>query len=261
MDEGLVTELESAIADAGALVVRAQKYRRGAGPEGAALLGAALALGDEARRLHRRDALDAAGTARLLAEARALAERLRALLDEVRAGPDYRAAVAAHRAGDRAALARLLPAIFAGLEPAPAPADLFAALAWLRRGRLRLAEDVVAEVLAARTEGLAGEGDDLSPGADPELPAVTLRSDALPTEPLVLRLPAAALPAPVLRLVESGDYLVHAARLPAPVALRLAARLETDEDLRVELAPADYARWRDAVARALAAAGVPVEAG
>ena len=146
MDEGLVTELESAIADSGALVVRAQKYRRGAGPEGAALLGAALALGDEARRLHRRDALDAAGTARLLAEARALAERLRALLDEVRAGPDYRAAVAAHRAGDRAALARLLPAIFAGLEPAPAPGDFFAALAWLRRGRPRPAEEVVGEV-------------------------------------------------------------------------------------------------------------------
>ncbi len=261
MDEGLVTELESAIADSGALVVRAQKYRRGAGPEGAALLGAALALGDEARRLHRRDALDAAAAAHLLAEARALAERLQALLAEVRAGVDYRAAVVAHRAGDRTTLARLLPAIFAGLEPAPAPGDLFAALAWLRRGRPRPAEEVVGEVLAARAEGLAGEGDDLSPGADPELPAVTLRSDALPAEPLVLRLPAAALPAPVLRLVESGDYLVHAARLPAPVALRLAARLETDEDLRVELAPADYARWRDAVARALAAAGVPVEAG
>src|SRR5438067_11986003 len=29
-----------------------------------------------------------------------------------------------------------------------------------------------------RAEGLAGEGDDLSPGADPELPAVMLRSDA-----------------------------------------------------------------------------------
>src|SRR5439155_1551428 len=149
VDEGLVTELESAIADTGALVVCAQKYRRGTGPEGAALLGAALALGDEARRLHRRDALDAAGAARLLAEARALAERPRALLAEVRAGADYRAAVAGHRAGGRARLARLRPA----------------------------------------------------------------------------------------------------------------ARLETDEDLRVELAPADYARWRDAVARALAAAGVPVEAG
>ena len=124
MDEGLVTELESAIADSGALVVRAQKYRRGAGPEGAALLGAALALGDEARRLHRRDALDAAAAAPLLAEARALAERLQALLAEVRAGVDYRAAVVAHRAGDRATLVRLLPAIFAGLEPAPAPGDL-----------------------------------------------------------------------------------------------------------------------------------------
>jgi len=258
VDEGLVTELESAIADSGALVVRAQKYRRGAGPEGAALLGAALALGDEARRLHRRDALDAAAAAHLLAEARALAERLQALLAEVRAGVDYRAAVVAHRAGDRATLVRLLPAIFAGLEPAPAPGDLFAALAWLRRGRPRPAEEVVGEVLAARAEGLAGEGDDLSPGADPELPAVTLRSDA-PAEPLVLRLPAAALPAPVLRLVESGEYLVHAARLPAPFALRLAARLESDEDLRVALAPADYTRWRDALARALAAAGVPVD--
>src|SRR2546428_13399258 len=105
MDEGLVTQLESAIADTGALVLRAQKYRRGAGPEGAALLGAALALGDEARRLHRRDALDAAGTARLLAEARALAERLRAPLDEGRAGPAYPAALAAHRAGAPAARA------------------------------------------------------------------------------------------------------------------------------------------------------------
>ena len=259
MDEGLVTELESAIADGGALVVRAQKYRRGAGPEGAALLGAALALGDEARRLHRRDALDAAAARRLLTEARALTERLRALLAEVRAGADYRAAVAAHRAGDRIALARLLPAIFAGLEPAPLPGDLFAALAWLRRGRPRPPEEVLGEVLGARAQGLAGEGDDLSPGADPDLPAVTLRSDAPPAEPLVLRLPAAALPAPVLRLAESGEYLVHAARLPAPFALRLAARLESDEDLRVALAPADYARWRDALARALADAGVPVE--
>src|SRR5437867_11118645 len=162
MDEGLVTQLESAIADTGALVLRAQKYRRGAGPEGAALLGAALALGDEARRLHRRDALDAAAAAHLLAEARALAEQLRVLLAEVRADADYRAAVAAHRAGDRAVLARLLPAILAGLEPAPAPGDLFATLAGLRRGRLRLAGDGGAEVPPPRTQGLAAGGRDLA---------------------------------------------------------------------------------------------------
>src|SRR2546428_12967387 len=121
MDEGLVTQLESAIADTGALVLRAQKYRRGAGPEGAALLGAALALGDEARRLHRRDALDAAAAAHLLAGARALAERLQALLAEVRAGVDYRPAVVAHPAGDRATLVRLLAATLPGLSPAPTP--------------------------------------------------------------------------------------------------------------------------------------------
>ena len=45
----------------------------------------------------------------------------------------------------------------------------------------------------------------------------------------------------------------------APFALRLAARLESDEDLRVALAPVDYMRWRDVLARALAAAGVPVD--
>src|SRR5207245_6662238 len=138
----------------------------------------------------------------------------------------------------RATLVRLLPAIFAGLEPALAPGDLFAALPWLRRGRPRPAEEVVGEVLAARAEGLAGEGDDLSPGADPELPAVTLRDDAPPAEPLVLRLPAAALPSPVLRLVESGEYLVPAARLPAPFALRLPARLDSAEALRYPPTPA-----------------------
>jgi len=259
VDEALVTELESAIADGGALVVRAQKYRRGAGPEGAALLGATLALGDRARRLHRQGGLDALAAGRLLGEARSLAAGLGRLVAEVRAGADYQAALAAHRAGDRAALARLLPRVFAGLEPAPPPGDLFAPLAWLRRGRLRPAGDVVAEVLAARSEGLAGEGDDLSPGADADLPAVTLRAETPPDEPLVLRLPAAALPVPLLRLVESGEYLVHAARLPAPVSVQLAARLESDEDFRLELTPADYARWRDAVAQALVAAGVPSE--
>src|SRR5256885_1902080 len=81
-----------------------------------------------ARRLLRRAALAGAGPARGRAGARALRGRPRALLDGGRAGPDYRAAGAAHRGGAGAALARLLPAISAGLEPAPAPADLFAAL-------------------------------------------------------------------------------------------------------------------------------------
>jgi hypothetical protein len=260
VDEALVGELEAAIADTGALLVRAQKYRRGAAAEGGALVRRALALGDAARRLHRQDALDEAAARGLLAEAGALAERLRTLIAAVRAALAYREAVAAHAAGDHATLARLLPGIFAGLEAAPAPIDLFTPVASLRRGRLRPVAELVAEVLEARTHGLVAEGDDLSPGADAELPAVTLRPDPPAGEPALLRVPAAALPPPVLRLTESGDHLVHVPRLRVAGSVRLAVRLEPEEQPRIEIGAAEYARHRDALARALASAGIPVEA-
>jgi hypothetical protein len=259
VDEALVSELETAIADSGALLVRAQKYRRGAGGEGQALVREALAVGDAARRLHRADALDDPAARRLLAGARAISGRLSALIAAARAAPEYRAAVRAYAAGDAATLVRLLPTIFAGLEPVPRAADLFAPLAWLRRGRPRPVPEVVAEVDAARTDGLVAEGDDLSPGADAELPAVVLRAEPPPEEPIVLRVPAAALPGSVLCLAESGDHLVHVPRLRAPVAVRLSPGLDPDEQLRVEMPPAEYARHRDALARALAAAGIPVD--
>jgi len=254
-----VSELESAIADTGALMVRARKYRRGAAAEGDRLAREALALGDAARRLHRHEALDAAAARRLLAAARALAGELRALIAAVRDAPEYRAAVAAYAAGDRHALAPLLPAVFVGLEPVEV-GDLFAPVIWLQRGRLRPAEELAAEVAALRGTGLAAAGDDLSPGADAELPAVAL-SDVAPDEPVVLRLPPGTVDGPVHRLVEAGDYLVHVPRLRAAPVVRLARRLELDEQLRVEIAPADWARHREALAAALALAGVPVEDG
>jgi hypothetical protein len=259
VDEALVSELESAIADTGALLVRARKYQRGAGPEGDGLAHEALALGDTARRLHRQAALDDAAAGRLLREARNLADRLRALVAEIHGAADYRAAVAAHAAGDHEALARLLPAIFAGLEPATVEVgDLFAPVAWLRRGRLRPAGDVAREVIEARTAGLPAEGDDLSPGADAALPAVVL-SDVPPDEPVVLRLGAGTVGGPVHRLSDSGDHLVHVPRLLAAPVVRLARRLQLDEQPRVEIAPGDWADFRDALAAALDAAGVPVE--
>jgi hypothetical protein len=256
VDEALVSELESAIADSGALLLQLQKYRRGREREGTGLAREAMALGDAARRLHRRDALGGAAVSDLLAEARGVTARLRALIDAVRADPAYRAAVTAHRTGDHAALGRLLPVIFAGLEPFSAAGDLFAPIAWLRRGRLRPVADVVDDVQA----GLPAEGDDLSPGADADLPAVSLSDSPPPDEPIVLRLPAGTLAGPVHRLSESGEVLVHVPRLPAPAAVvRLATRLELDEQLRVEVAPAEYAHHRDALEAALTAAGVPIE--
>src|SRR5882724_334842 len=72
VDDAVVGELEAAIADVGALLVRLRKYQRGQTGAGTTLLDAALALGDRARRLHRHEALDPAAARALLAEAEAL---------------------------------------------------------------------------------------------------------------------------------------------------------------------------------------------
>jgi hypothetical protein len=251
-----VGELEAAIADLGTLLVRAEKYRRGNESEGTTLRREALALGDSARRLHRRDALDGTAADDLLAQVGALAGRLRALLAAIRHDGDYRAAVAAHAAGDQRALARLLPLIFDGLELVSLPAALFHGVPWRRRGRVRPAAELAADVIRAREEGLLAEGDDLSPGVDPELAAVQLQGTPPAEGPLVLRLLAEAMPTPVYRLSHTGDYLAYAPRLRAPFDVLLATELPPDE---VDAAPSDYLRYRGELIATLAAAGVPVE--
>jgi hypothetical protein len=255
VDEALVTELESAIADTGALVVRIQRYRRGLDAEGAALLAGALALGDAARRLHRRGRLAAAEVEHLLAEARGLAGRMRGLLAAVQAAPEYAAAVAAHAAGDQTTLARLLPAIFAGLDRATRAIPLYAPVAWRRRGRPRPAAEVAGEVVRLRDEGLEAEGDDLSPGADPALPAVVLRAEAPEDEPVLLRFAPGAVALPVFRLADTGERLVYTPRLRAAFTV---VRLPADE---LEASPVDWERHRGEIVQALAAARCTIETG
>ncbi len=72
MDDRLVAALEAQVAEAGARLVRLEKYRAGTTAESRALRARLLALGDRARRAHHQGTLgdDAAS---LLAEARALA--------------------------------------------------------------------------------------------------------------------------------------------------------------------------------------------
>jgi hypothetical protein len=258
VDEALVTELETAIADTGALLVRLQKYARAARPGASALAREAMALGDAARRLHRRARLDDDAASALLHDARALAARLRTGLADVRTTPEYRAAVVAHAAGDQRTLARVAPAVFAGLEIADAPV-LFAPVAWVRRGRVRPVADVVADVVRARNDGLAGEGDDLTPGADEALPAVVLAAEPPPDEPVLLRVDAASLPT-VFRLADTGEHLVYAGRLVLrDLHVALATTLGDDEQRRVEIGPAEWTRWHAALAAALAAANVAVD--
>jgi hypothetical protein len=258
VDEARVTELETAIADTGALLVRLQKYARAARPEALALGREAMALGDAARRLHRRGQLDDHAVTTLLHEARGLAARLRTFLADVRTTPEYQAAVAAHVAGDQRTLARVAPAVFAGLEVTDA-ATLFVPVAWVRRGRVRPVADVVADVVHARDDGLAPEGDDLTPGADDALPAVVFAAEPPADEPVLLRVATAALPT-VFRLTDTGEHVVYARCVPLRnLTVTLATELGEDEQRRVEIRPADWTRWRAALAAALAAASVPVD--
>ena len=259
MHEARVTELEAAIADTGALLVRLQKYTPATSAEVVELSQAAFALGDAARRLHRREQLDEPASVTLLADARALVDRLRAVLAGVRAAPAYRAAVAAHAAGDQGALATLLPMVFAGLEPRAAATDLFTPVEWLRRGRRRSTDDVAADILRTRDEGLAADGDDVSPGADAELPAVVLTAVPPADDPVVLRLPGARLP-PVYRLADTGELLVYTPRLRVPeLSALLAVALPDEEQRRVEIPAGEWSEWRSELARTLARSGIRIE--
>jgi hypothetical protein len=255
VDDRTVTELETAIADAGALLVRAGRYTRGAGPEGRALLRDAQALGDTARRLHHRDTLDADTARALGAEAAALAGRVRALLAAVEASTEYRAAVAAHAAGDQAALGRVIGAVFADVEPVATPAALWTHVAWLRRGRPRGADDVVAEIRDRMHAGFPAEGDDLGPGADARLPAVVLAAEPPADEPVAVRIDGTAVRVPFYRVTSTGELLAYTPRLVAPLTVRLAVEPPEDQP-RLEV---DFGAWRAALAAALAAAGVAVD--
>jgi hypothetical protein len=115
--------------------------------------------------------------------------------------------------------------------------------------------DLVAEVLRVRDEGLAPEGDDLSRGADAVLPAVVLFDTPPDDEPAVLRLDGARIGGRILRLDDTGEYLVHVPALRALAGVRVANELPEDE---LEASPADYGRFRAELLAALERAGVPV---
>jgi hypothetical protein len=244
--------LETAIADTGALLVQLHKFRAGAALH-PVLLAEAMALGDRARRHLHAQALDAAADAALTADATALRARVQRALDDVRASTDYRAAVAAHAAGDRDTLARILPRVFAGLTPVPPPAALWHAVPWLRRNRPRPAAEIAAVVQHLAATGIEADGDPMAPGIDPELPAVPLDTEPAGADPLLLRWSASDLPRAVFRLDETGAIVVHVPRLVAPFTVVLPATLDEDELGEVSV---DHPRYRAELVDALAAVGI-----
>jgi len=253
--EPAAAALEIAIADAGLLLVELEKFQGGRDEPVRTLRAEALALGQRARRLHRAHGLDDTTAAPLALEAANLLERLREARQAMRASAVFRASVAAHRAGEHAALATLLPKLFDDLEYVESPPPLFRPVAWLRRNRPRPPIDVARDVADLRDAGLPADGDAQTPGTDPELPAVALLL-APPTEPILLRFASASLPPVVFRVRATEEHLVHVPVLRAPFDVVLPLTLDPDELGEISL---DHARYRAELVAALTSAGLRVQ--
>jgi hypothetical protein len=255
MADSLATELEVVVTDTGLLLIELEKFRVAPTSQAASLRAEALGLGDRARRLHRSGTLDDQAAAPLVREGRAIVEQLRRTLQDIRDTPAYRAAVDAHRAGDHAALATLLPELLVGLEAVPDPPVLFHPVTWLRRNRPRPPVDVAAEVAHLRDTGLPAAGEATSWGSDAELPAVPLLAAAPAGDPIALRFEPGALPPAVFRLRETDEHLVHVPVLRAPFAAVLPGALDPDELGEISL---DHPRYRALLLDALEGVAVPV---
>ncbi len=252
MDPDTPTRLEVCIADAGALLVQLGRYRARDGAAVAGLRPAALALGDRARRAHHDGTLAAVADA-LLADAEGLVAGLREALRAIRSGPEHAAARAAVRLGDRAAIAAAIERLFADVEVVARPPALQQSVPWFRRSRALPPDAVAAAIADIASDGFTPDGDDLAPGRDPELPATVLLPAARVGDPVALRVEAVHLPAPLIRLADGDEHLVHGPPLVVPVTIVVRERLDEDE---LETTPVDYPRWRDAVLAALAGRGL-----
>jgi hypothetical protein len=255
VDETTVTALETAIADLGALIVQVDKFRAGDADDARALRAACLAMGDRARRAHRRGALDEALARELLADAEAARTSLAGWLGRVRHSAPYRAAVAALAAGDDAVLRASLATLYAGVAVAPAPDALFHQVAWQRRGRPRPAADVARELARLRADGLPGDGDAEAPGVDPALPGVLFHREPPPGAPVFLALRGDACPPWVLAL-PTGDVVVPGAIVRVPFVVATADPDAEDLDAWT----LDPLAFRDELVAALRAEGVPLDA-
>lgn len=254
MDENTVSTLETTIADLGTLMVQLDKFRAGGADDARALRAACLAIGDRARRGHRRGSLDDDLARELLADAEAARGSLSTWLAGIRDSAPYRTAAAALADGDDAVLRASLAELYQDVDVAPAPDPLFHQVAWQRRGRPRPAADVARDLARLHVEGLPGDGDPEAPGVDPALPGALFHRTPPLGAPVFLVLRGDARPPWVLAL-RTGDVVVPGAIVRVPFAVGMADPDAEDLDGWIQ----DPAGFRDELLAALAAEGVPLD--
>jgi hypothetical protein len=223
-----------------------------------ALLGELMDLGRTLRRATRRGVFTDDVVEEAAARVRRLRDGWQCRLAELHSSAPYRGALAAYAAGDQQRLGELLPAIFAGLEPAAAAPPLYQAVVLTTRRRtagspFRPPAGVAEEVEQVRREGLrprvrAGDW------WDTDFPALSFASE-LEAIDAPVALSVDTLPRSVVLLREGDAVVSFTTCLRAECSVVLA---ESSDDSWYEAAEGSYAAYRDALAHELGRRGVAV---
>lgn len=200
MDAERLVALEAALAELGGLYTAARNFAPLEPRAENELLPQLTVLAARLRALHRADRMSQADIDVASREILDLRANWQSALQGIREMPTYRAAVDAHGRNDQAALARLIPQIFAGIRVIEPPEQLYFGIsaAIRRRGPGTspfLSTEACADKIASTVrEGLAPRPE-VGDWWDTDLPALSCvdATNALDT-PFAVRLDGRALP-------------------------------------------------------------------
>jgi hypothetical protein len=252
--------LEAAQQQLGTLYTVARTFAPLAARAEGELLPCLLALGNRLRRLLRSARLTAAQIEAAAREIQHLQEIWHAELERVHTSAVYQQAIAAYEADRQAELAELLPQIFAGTRPVPAPASLFLPMS-PSTGRHRpgtspfLSPPACAERLVAiLADGYAPDEGGSAWWERDLIPIVCADHPAALGTPIALRLAQADVRVTVFSGDDETTYRLFTPRLRAALSIVLAADA-TDEWW--EAYEDSYHEFRDSLQRELRARGHP----
>lgn len=254
-----VIALEAAMAELGALYTTARSLTALAADAERQLLPRMEALGAQLRRWVRGHSLDGTAIDTASLEVLALRSDWQARFASVRTSDDYCAAYTALAEDDQAAMARLIPRIFAGLRPiAPAPA-LYVPVS-VSTGRRRpgtspflSAAEAAERVARVLHEGIEVRGEGGGEWED-DFPSLACTEDPATLDtPVAVQVGAPAAGAAVFAVGGAAMYRIFSARRLSGVAAWLATEAP---DAWWEAYEVSYAVFRDALREALAARGI-----
>lgn len=262
MDAERLVALEAALAELGGLYTTARNFAPLEPRAENELLPQLTALAARLRVLHRTDRMSQADIDAASREILDLRASWQSALQGVREMPTYRAAVDAHGRDDQAALARLIPRIFAGIQVVePATQLYFGISAAIRRRGPGTSPFLSAEACADKIASTVREG--LAPRPeggdwwDTDLPSLSCVDTATALDtPFGVRLDGRALRATLFGSDNDLGYRLYTPRLTGAFGVVIAHEAE-DEWWQAFEQP--YREFRQDLGMRLTARGVEFE--